>query len=121
LGSHSDIKQDKRETLPKSIPPLPQVLQPFLRFGLNIPSSSFSPYTIPSIFPNRSVDFERQHGSDALGATVRGAWAMFAKRFYNQEGCNILILNLNKSSFHVPIHCIFVSLLLNTSTFKSER
>ena len=58
--------------------------------------------------------------NDALGAAVRGAWALFAKRFYDQEGCNILILSLNTSSFDVPIHCIFVSLLLNTSTFKYE-
>jgi hypothetical protein len=121
LGSHSDIKQEKRETLPKSIPHLAQVLQPFLKFGLNIPSSTFSPYTIPSIFQKRSVDCERQKGNDALGAAVKGAWALFVKRFYDQEGCNILILSLNTSSFDVPIHCIFVSLLLNTSTFKFER
>jgi hypothetical protein len=45
----------------------------------------------------------------------------FVKCFYDQDGCNILILSLNTSSFDVPIHCIFVSFLLNTSTFKSER
>jgi hypothetical protein len=84
LGSHSDIKQEKRENLPKSIPHLAQVLKPFLKFGLNIPSSTFSPYTIPSIFQKRSVDCERQKGNDALGAAIKGAWALFVKRFYDQ-------------------------------------
>jgi len=51
-----------------------------MRFGLSIPPLALSPYVILSLFPKRSVDCERYHMNDALGATIRGARTRLTER-----------------------------------------
>ena len=114
-------KKENKKTLPKSFPLLSPSFASLSEIWPQHSPPALSPYTTLSLFPRDQLVVRGKHENDALGAAIRGARALFVKCFYDQDGCNILILSLNTSSFDVPIHCIFVSFLLNASTFKYER
>jgi hypothetical protein len=104
-----NIKKENKETLPKSLPLLAQVLHPFLRFGLNIPPPALSPYTTLSLSQRDQLVVRGNMGMMHLEQAIRGAWTWFVERFVNKKVVIFLIFILNKRIISCPnTLCLYI-------------